>query len=151
MGPLLIDLSWAPHTARAIAMAALGRDPGPLAAVESLSHHVYVGSDIVVKIIEAVGRPRLNREIALAPFLPGGLAAPLLAHGLEELDGREIRYACYARAPGSALAMGWPGVDAATARFLAMQAVRRLDALHNWTPPEPARQTLAEPLDHMEL
>jgi hypothetical protein len=70
---------------RAIAEAALDRDPDPMATAESSSHHVYVGSDVVVKIIEADGHPRLNREIALAPHLPGGLAAPLLDSGLHRL------------------------------------------------------------------
>lgn len=144
----MTDLSQASDVARTIATAALGRDPGPMAARESLSHHVHVGSDIVVKIIDAARHSRLNREIALAPHLPGGLSAPLLASGLHPLDGREIRYACYARVPGTAPDMGRPDLDAATARSLAEQAVQRLGTLHSWIPPIGARQTLTEDLDH---
>jgi hypothetical protein len=144
----MVDLSRAPHIAREIVMAALGGDPGPMAGVESLSHHVYVGSDVVVKIIDAVGPSRLSREIAVAAQLPKGLSAALLAHGTDRRDGQEIQYACYAREPGAALAMGLPGVDVATARSLAEQAVQRLGVLHSWTPSPVALQTLAEPLNH---
>jgi len=72
-----------------------------------------------VKIIDAARHTRLDREIALAPCQPGGLTAPLLASGLYPLDGREVRYACYARMAGPAPGMGMPGVDAVTARSLA--------------------------------
>jgi len=41
----MTDLRQAPDAARAIAAAALGRDPGPMATVESSSHHVYVSPD----------------------------------------------------------------------------------------------------------
>jgi hypothetical protein len=143
-----IDMRQAPHVARAIAVAVLGRDPGPLATAESISHRVYVGSDIVVKVIDAAGHSRLDREIALAACLPAGLTAPLLDSGLYRLDGREVRYACYARVPGAAPGMGLPGVDAGTARSLAEQAVQRLDALHNWAPTGHAARILQEPLDH---
>jgi hypothetical protein len=65
--------------AREIAAAVLGRDPGPMAAADSDSHHVFVGRDVVVKVIDAARHSRLDREIALAPHLPAGLTAPLLA------------------------------------------------------------------------
>lgn len=144
----MIDLSQAQPIARAIAVAALGRDPGPMTTADSLSHHVYVGSDIVVKVIDAARHARLEREIALVPCLPTGLTAPLLDSGVYPLDGCEIRYACYARMPGTAPGMGLTGVDAAAARLLAEQAVQRLDALHRWVPPGHAERTLREPLDH---
>lgn len=144
----MTGLRQAPDTARAIAVAALGRDPGPMSGAESNSHCVYVGSDLVVKIIDAAGHSRLNREIALAPHLPTGLTAPLLASGLHRMGTRDIRYACYTRMPGAAPGMGLPGLDRATARLLTEQAVRRLDILHNWSPTEPAEQTLAEAIDH---
>ncbi|MEU7908927.1 phosphotransferase [Actinoplanes sp. NPDC049118] len=139
---------WVHRVARAIAAAALGRDPGRMAPAESLSHHVYVGSDIVVKIIDAAGHSRLDREIVLAPSLPAGLTAPLLDSGRYRLGGREVRYACYARVPGVAPGIGMPGLDAATARSLAGQAVQRLGALHGWAPTGPARRTLGQPPDH---
>lgn len=142
------DLGRAHDDARAIAAAALGRDPGPLAAAESSSHHVYVGSDVVVKIIDAASHSRLNREIALAPDLPAGLTAPLLDSGLHRLETREVRYACYARVPGSAPGMGMPGVDGSTARALAEEAVERLGRLHGWVPAGHADRTLRESLDH---
>jgi len=64
--------------ARDIAAAVLGRDPGPMAVADGNSHHVYVGPDVVVKIIDAARHSRLDREITLAPHLPAGLTAPLL-------------------------------------------------------------------------
>jgi len=134
--------------AREIAAAALGRDPGPMAAVPSSSHHVYVSADVVVKIVDAAAHARLDREIALAPHLPAGLAAPFLGGGLYRLGTRDVRYACYARVPGSAPGMGLPGVDGETARLLAAGAVQRLGALHGWVPAGHAAQTLREPLDH---
>ena len=135
--------------ARVIAEAALGRDPGPMTAVESSSHHVHVGSDVVVKVIDADGHTRLDREITLAPHLPAGLTAPLLDSGLHRLGTRDLRYACYARVPGVAPGMGLPGTDRATARSLAEEAVQRLGLLHGWTPPAgAAERTLREPLDH---
>jgi hypothetical protein len=73
--PLMTDLRQASDPARAIAAAALGRDPGPMTAAKSSSHYVYVGSDVVVKIIDADGHSRLDREIALAPRRPHGPAA----------------------------------------------------------------------------
>jgi hypothetical protein len=70
----------AQDTARPIAVSALGRDPRPMATVESSSHHVYVAPHIVVRIIDAAGHARLNREIALAPHLiPPPTAAMQLA------------------------------------------------------------------------
>ena len=133
---------------REIATAALGRDPGPLAAVASDSHQVYVGPDVVVKVIDVTAHARLDREITLAADLPAGLTAPLLASGLARLGTREVRYACYARVPGAAPGMGLPGVDRATAQLLAAGAVRRLSSLHEWTPSGSAERTLREPLDH---
>jgi aminoglycoside phosphotransferase (APT) family kinase protein len=119
-----------------------------MTAVESSSHHVYVGSDVVVKIIDAARHPRLDREITLAPHLPAGLTAPLLGSGLHRLGSRDVRYACYTRVPGAAPGMDMPGVDGVTARLLAQQAVQRLGQLHRWIPAGQAEQTLSEPLDH---
>ena len=119
-----------------------------MAPAQSLSHQVYVGSDIAVKVIDATRHTRLDREIALAPCLPAGLTAALLAHGTYLLDGCEFRYACYARVPGAAPGMGLPDVDAVTARSLAEQAVQRLDLLHSWAPAGHAERTLTEPIDH---
>jgi hypothetical protein len=65
-----------------------GRDPGPMATAESSSHDVYIGPDVVVKIIDAYGHSRRDREIALAPHLPAGLTAPLLGSGLCRLGTR---------------------------------------------------------------
>lgn len=144
----MTDLGQAHGAARAIAATALGRDPGPMAIAESSSHHVYVGSDVVVKIIDAAGHSRLNREIALAPHLPPGLTAPLLDSGLHRLGTRDVRYACYVRVPGAAPGMGMPGVDAVTARSLAEEAVQQLDRLHSWVPEGDTGQVLREPLDH---
>ena len=79
---------------REIATAALGRDPGPISAVASSSHRVYVSPDVVVKIIDVAAHSRLDREIALAPDLPAGLTAPLLGSGLRRLGTRAVRYAC---------------------------------------------------------
>lgn len=134
--------------ARDIAAAVLGRDPGPMTAAESLSHHVYVGPDVVVKVIEAARHSRLDREIALAPYLPVGLTAPLLASGLWQPGTLEFRYACYARARGTTPGMDLPGVDGATACLLAEQAMQRLGGLHDWIPAGHAELTLREPLDH---
>lgn len=144
----MTDLRHAHDTARALAAAALGRDPGPMTTAESSSHHVYVGPDVVVKIIDAASHSRLNREIALAPHVPAGLTAPLLDSGLHRLEARDVRYACYARVPGEAPGMGMPGVDGATARALAEEAVERLGRLHSWTPADQADRTLRETLDH---
>jgi hypothetical protein len=144
----MTDLRHGPDAAHAIAATVLGRDPGPLASVESSSHHVYVSPDVVVKIIDADRHSRLDREITLAPYLPAGLTAPLLGSGLRRLGTREVRYACYARVPGTAPGMGMPGVEGATARLLAEEAVERLGRLHSWTPAGQAEQTLREPLDH---
>ncbi|MEU4835603.1 hypothetical protein [Streptosporangium sp. NPDC023615] len=134
--------------ARAIVPATLGRDPGPMTAAESGSHHVHIGSDVVVKLIDGAGHSRLEREVALAPHLPAGLTAPLLGSGLHRLGARDVRYACYARMPGAAPGIGMPGVDAVTARSLAREAVGRLEALHDWTPAGHADRTLREALDH---
>ncbi|MCL7456842.1 GNAT family N-acetyltransferase [Micromonospora sp. MSM11] len=146
--PPTTDLRQSHDVAHAIAATALGRDPGPMTTADSLSHHVHVGADVVVKIIHAAGHSRLNREIALAPHLPAGITAPLLDSGLHELATGEVRYACYARVPGVTPGMGLPGVDEATARRLAEDAVQRLHRLHGWTPGADARRTLGETLDH---
>lgn len=90
----------------------------------------------------------MNREIALAPHLPAGLAAPLLGSGLHRLETHEVRYACYARVPGEAPGMGMPGVDGGTARAWAEEAVERLGRLHGWVPAGRADRTLRETLDH---
>lgn len=134
--------------ARTVAAAALGRDPGPLAAVDSLSHHVFLGTDVVVKVIDADRHTRLGREIALAPHLPAALTAPLLASGVHGSGPRAVRYACYGRVPGKAPGMGLPGVDAATARRWAGQAVERLGRLHAWTPPPSVHTVLRQVPDH---
>jgi hypothetical protein len=144
----MADLRRVHDAARAIAVAALGHDPGPMATAESSSHYVYVGSDVVVKIIDAADHSRLDREITLAPHLPTGLTAPLLDSGLYRLGTRDVRYACYTRVRGAAPGMGMPGVDGVTARLLAEEAVHRLDGLHSWMPAGPAEQTLREPLDY---
>lgn len=144
----MTDLRQAHDAARAIAVAAMGRDSGPMTTAESSSHHVYVGSHIVVKIIDVAGHSRLGREIALAPHLPAGLTAPLLDSGLYRVGTRDVRYACYVRVSGTAPGMGMPGVDDVTARLLAEEAVQRLDRLHSWIPAGHAEQTLREPLDH---
>ncbi len=119
-----------------------------MAAAQSSSHHVYVSPDVVVKVIDAAGHSRLDREIALVPHLPAGLTAPLLGSGLFRLADREVRYACYARVPGTAPGMGLPGVDGVTACLLAEAAVRRLDGLHRWIPAGHAGQIMRETLDH---
>ncbi|MGW2988336.1 phosphotransferase family protein [Streptomyces goshikiensis] len=144
----MTDLRQAHDAAREIAAAAMGYDPGHLTTAESSSHHVYVGSDVVVKIIDAAGHSRLNREIALAPHLPPGLTAPMLDSGLRRLGTRDVRYACYTRVPGAAPGMGMPGVDAVTARSLAEEAVQRLSRLHSWVPAGHIDQILRDPLDH---
>jgi hypothetical protein len=143
-----IELRESPDDARVIVAAALGRDPGPMVITPSDSHHVFVGEDVVVKVIDAERHARLQREIALAPHLPVGLTPPLLASGLYRLGSRDVRYACYERALGSSPGMGMPNVDAATARYLSEQAVRRLTQLHRWTPSGAAAQILNESLDH---
>ncbi|SDT58846.1 phosphotransferase [Actinoplanes derwentensis] len=140
----MTDLRHAHDIARTIAATVLDRDPGALTSADSLSHQVFLGADVVVKVIGADRHTRMEREIALAPFLPEGITAPLLGSGVH--DG--VRYACHVRAPGTAPGMGLPGVDAGTARSLAGQAVRRLGLLHRWVPAEAAAETLREPLDH---
>lgn len=144
----MTDLRQAREAAREIAAAALGRDTGPMATVESGSHQVYVSPDAVVKIIDSAGHSRLDREIALAPHLPAGLTAPLLGSGLYRLGTHEFRYACYKRVPGAVPGIGMPGVDGVTARLLTEQAVQQLSGLHGWTPAAHAEQTLRKPLDH---
>ncbi|MBM7774456.1 aminoglycoside phosphotransferase (APT) family kinase protein [Actinokineospora baliensis] len=84
------------------------------------------------------------REIALAPHLPAGLTAPLLASGIQELATREVRFACYDRVPGTPPGMGLPDVDEPTARRLVQQAVDRLLTLHGWEPADAARAVLLD-------
>ena len=119
-----------------------------MTSVASDSHRVFVGEDVVVKMIENDRHSRLDRELALAPYLPLRLMPPVLASGHYELDSHDIRYACYERAAGGSPGMGMPNIDAVTARLLSEQAIGRLVDLHHWTPPRPAAQTLSEPLDH---
>ena len=116
--------------------------------VQSRSDQVYVGSDLVVKIIDADRHSRLDREVTLAPYLPTGLTPPLLTSGLYRLGTRDVRYACYTRALGSAPGMGLRGVDGATACRLAEDAIQHLEGMHSWIPTGVAEQTLREPLDH---
>ncbi|MDR6322278.1 phosphotransferase [Actinoplanes couchii] len=140
----MTELNRAPDIARTVATTVLDRDPGVLSAVDSLSHHVFLSPDVVVKVIDAGQHTRLEREIALAPFLPEGITAPLLVSG----NHQGYRYACYTRMPGTAPGMDLPGVDAGTARALAVQAVHRLGMLHRWTPGEAAAATLRETIEH---
>jgi hypothetical protein len=78
-----------------------------MVTAESDSHDVYVGSDLVVKIIDADRHSRLDREVTLAPHLPRGLTAPLLTSGSCRLGTRDLRHACYERAPGGC---SWHGL-----------------------------------------
>jgi hypothetical protein len=130
--------SW-PTAAREIATAALGDDPGPLELVHSVSHRVFVGRDVVVKLTDR--HTRLDREVALSPQLPDGITAPLLASGRQD----SVRYACYERVPGTSPGIHLPHADAATARTLAIQAVERLDRLHTWAPGPGAAAILRQP------
>lgn len=137
------ELVVGPRVARAIVETALGGDPGPLTRAKSISpNQVFVGEDVVVKIIHADGHRGLNREIALAPMLPAGITAPLLASGEYE----DLRYACFIRMPGESPSLNLPNTDAATARKLAGQAVERLERLHTWQPD--STETLTEELHH---
>ena len=133
-----------PGAARSIAAAVLGSDPGSMVSARSSSHDVYVSSDVVVKIIDADRHSRLDREVTLAPHLPNGLTAPLLASGFYQLGTRYIRYACFARVPGAVPGMGMPGIDSATARQLTEEAIQRLNGMHGWIPTGQAEQTLSE-------
>ncbi len=136
------DLERGRTAARMIAASVLGRDPGPLTTAASMSHYVYLGTDIVVKLVDAAGHSRMDREIALAPLLPAGLGAPLLANGRSRTDACDVRYACFTRMPGTPGRPGLPDVDAATARHWADQAVRRLTDLHSWIPTAVAKSAL---------
>jgi Phosphotransferase enzyme family len=71
----MTDLRQAPDAARAIAVAALGRDPGPMATAQSSSHSVYVSPDVVVKVIDAGGHSRLDRDGIMPRHLLDGLTA----------------------------------------------------------------------------
>ncbi len=134
--------------ARSIAGATLGADPGRMDPVESASHQVFVGSTVVVKIIDATEHTRIDREVAVALDLPVGLSAPVLAHGRYPTGGGDVRYACLARVPGTSPGMGLAGVDRATASRWAHQAVQQLQRLHEWTPAGPTAAILGQTLDH---
>ena len=69
------DLSRARDAAHAIAAATLGHEPGPMATAASMSHYVYIGADVVVKLVDVDGHQRLELEIALASHLPPALGA----------------------------------------------------------------------------
>ena len=86
-----MDLRQAHDAARAIAAAALGHDPGPMATAESSSHHVYVGSDVVVKISDAAGHSRLDREIAFASTCP--MASRLRCSTAVSTDSKRTTFA----------------------------------------------------------
>ena len=131
-----------------VATELLGRDSGRFTLARSSSHHVYVGADVVVKLIGDDDHSRLDREVALLPHLPVGLTAELLGSGRRALGSSSVRYACYRRVPGDAPGIGLPGVAEPGALNWAAQALCRLDDLHRWTPTERAAQTLREPLDH---
>jgi len=131
--------------AESIVETELGRFAGPLIPVESQSSRVFVGRDVVVKLAE---HSRLDREIRLVGHLPPGLTPELLAGGARSFDGRSVQFACYRRAPGVTPGAGLPGVDVATARSLAEQAMERLAVLHRWRPPDDVAEILRQPLDH---
>ncbi len=137
------DLSRGRDAAHAIAAATLGRDPGPMTTAASMSHYVYLGADVAVKLVDAGGHTRLDREIALSPHLPAGLGAPLLASGRFRAETCEVRYACFTRLPGVSAGVGLPGVEAVTARRWTEQAVRLLNDLHGWKPTGDAERALA--------
>ncbi|WP_027341122.1 phosphotransferase family protein [Hamadaea tsunoensis] len=136
------DLDRARDAAHHIAAEVLGRDPGPLTTADSMSHYVFLGAGIAVKLIGAHIHDRLDLEVTLAPRLPAGLGAPLIAAGRTEFAGTEIRYAVFTRMPGVRAGVGLPGADDATARRWAEQAVRRLHDLHRWTPDGEVEQAL---------
>jgi aminoglycoside phosphotransferase (APT) family kinase protein len=136
------DLERGRAAARMIATTVSGRDPGPLTTAVSMSHYVYLGTDIVVKLVDAAGHTRMDREIALARELPPGLGAPLLASGRSETNEYDVRYACFARLPGVPARPDLPGVDAVTARRWADRAARLLVDLHSWTPSTQAAAAL---------
>jgi hypothetical protein len=128
------DLRCARDAACAIAAATLGRDPGPMTTAASMSHYVYIGTDVVVKLVDIDGHNRLDLEVTLAGRLPSGLGAPLLSSGRHAGDTCDVRYACFTRMPGTPPGIGLPTADATTAHQWAEQAVRRLNDLHTWTP-----------------
>ena len=138
------DLRRGLGAATAIAASVLGRDPGSMTIAASMSHYVYIGADIVVKLVDTKGHARLDQEIALAPVLPTGLGAPLIASGRVQLAACDVRYACFTRMPGASPGAGLTDVDAVTVRRWAEQAVRRLDDMHHWTPAEDVAQMLRE-------
>ncbi len=134
--------------ARAVVTSALGRDPGPLNRAASKSHHVFIGTHVVVKLIEVAEHDRLDREIAIGLDLPAGLSASLLANGVLATEVGEVRYACLARLPGVTPGRGLPGVDRATALRWAGEALEQLQRLHGWTPNDVTAGILRQPLDH---
>lgn len=119
-----------------------------MAVASSMSHHVCIGTDVVVKLVDAAGRTRLDREVALASAMPAGLGAPLLASGRFLWETCAIRFACFARLPGASPVPGLPGVGAVTARRWGEQAVRRLNELHQWRPSGDIEQALKESPAH---
>jgi Phosphotransferase enzyme family len=145
------DLSRGRGAAHAIAASILGRDPGSMTTAASMSHYVYIGADVVVKLVDANSHTRLDREIVLAPALPPGLGAPLIASGRFQLETCDVRYAGFTRMPGTSPGPGLTGVDAVTARRWAEQAVQRLNELHNWAPTRDAVQMLRESPVHEGL
>lgn len=139
------DLVIEPHVARSIVETALGGDPGPLTRAESMSaNQVFLGENVVVKIIHVDAYSGLHREIALVPMLPAGITAPFLASGEHE----DLRYACFVRMPGASPGLWLPDTDAATARKLAAQAMERLDRLHAWQPDAGSTETLTKEIYH---
>ncbi|SDP56359.1 Phosphotransferase enzyme family protein [Klenkia soli] len=134
--------------ARAILLDALGRDPGPVQAVDSLSQSVFLGADVVLKVSTSAEQGgRLDRETGLLPHLPQGLTAPLLAAGTADLGGTTIRYACQTRVPGSAPGIDLPTADETSVRRWAVQAIGMLDLLHGWQPDDDAGRILGDGVD----
>ena len=121
---------------------------GPLARAESKSHRVYLGEDVVLKLIEADNHSRLDRELALQAELPSGLSAPVIAAGTFVSPAGEVRYACATRLPGAPPPDRLAGVDRATALRWAGQAIEKLERLHRWTPRAGVAEVLRQPLDH---
>jgi len=144
----VIDVEQARAVAHSIAEVTLGADPGRLDEIDSSSHQVFMGSTVVVKIVDAADHTRLDREIAITGDLPGGLSAPVLASGRLTTEAGELLYACLARVPGTSPGMGLDGVDRVTAGRWARQAVQQLQRLHDWTPAGRTAAILKEDLDH---
>jgi len=144
----VIDVEQARAVAHSIAEVTLGAEPGRLDEIDSSSHQVFMGSTVVVKILDAADHTRLDREIAITGDLPAGLSAPVLASGRRTTEAGELRYACLGRVPGTTPGMGLVGVDRVTAGQWAQQAVQQLQRLHDWTPAGQTAAILQESLDH---